>query len=207
MQVQIPDKFKINRKSFVTKITQANSRSAISNFCAFPKNVSFTGKEIDECVVLLVRRSLVSYWPQYLLIFFFIIAPMIFGVLLSAWDNENTAAIGLAATILFWLLAFTTAVDTFLKWFYSVNIITDQRVIDVDFNNVLYHRYSEAQLENIQDVTHSVAGLLGSIFDYGDVYIQTAGTNPEFVFEMVPKPRIVQDTLQDLLEMKQEGTL
>lgn len=207
MEVAIPDKFKLNRKSFVTKITQATSRANISNFCAFPQNVSFTGKEMEECVVLLVRRSLVTYWPQYLLILLFLVAPFIFGILLSAWEGEGVGAIGLSATIFFWLLAITVAVDTFLKWFYSVNIVTDQRIIDVDFNNVLYHRYSDTQLENIQDVTHAVAGFLGSIFDFGNVYIQTAGTNPEFVFENVPKPRIVQDTIQDLLEMKQEGTL
>lgn len=207
MEIKIPDKFKRNRKSFVTKITQASSRSEVSNFCAFPTDVSFSGKESEECVVLLVRRSLISFWPQYILIAIFLVAPFFFGVMLSAWQGPNTGVIGLSATILFWLLAFTTAVDTFLKWFYSVNIVTDERVVDVDFENVMYHRYSETQLENIEDVTHSVNGVLGSIFDFGNVYIQTAGTKPEFVFENVPKPRIVQDTLLDLLEMKQEGVL
>jgi hypothetical protein len=52
-----------------------------------------------------------------------------------------------------------------------------------------------------------VTGLLGSIFDFGSVYIQTAAAQPEFVFEFVPRPREVQDTLLDLLELKQEGTI
>lgn len=88
-----------------------------------------------------------------------------------------------------------------------MSIITDQRIVDVDFSNVLFHRFSEAQLEQIEDVTHTVAGIWGSIFDYGTVYIQTAGSKPEFEFINIPRPRDVQDTLLDLLEMKQKGQI
>jgi hypothetical protein len=88
-----------------------------------------------------------------------------------------------------------------------VNIITSDRIVDVDFSNILFHRFSEAQLENIEDVTHSPVGVFSSIFDYGDVYIQTAGENPEFEFKGVPRPRDIQDTLFDLMEMKQNGKI
>jgi len=93
------------------------------------------------------------------------------------------------------------------KWYFTVNIITDQRVIDVDFDNVLYHKFSEATLEKIEDVSHAPAGLLSSIFDYGDVFLQTAGTEPEFKFKGVPRPRDVQDTLLDLIEMADKGQI
>jgi hypothetical protein len=49
--------------------------------------------------------------------------------------------------------------------------------------------------------------VFSSIFDYGDVYIQTAGEKPEFEFKGVPRPRDIQDTLFDLMEMKQSGKI
>ena len=102
---------------------------------------------------------------------------------------------------------FFSWLGAFFKWFYSVNIITTQRIIDVDFINAFQHRFSEAQLEKIEDISHEHVGFLGSLFDVGTVYIQTAASNAEFEFQNIPRPRDIQDTLNDLLEMKQEGEI
>ena len=77
--------------------------------------------------------------------------------------------------------------------------------MDIDFNGVVNHRVSETQLERIEDVSHSPVGVWATIFDFGNVFIQTAGEQREFQFENVPRPRDVQDTILDLLEEKQNN--
>lgn len=208
-QNSVPKRYTSSGRSFVQALAGSVNNSTMGDFSAFPQGVDFNGKEAAEEVILLVRKDLAALLPQYLLILALIIAPLFFVGIFGALglSGGSSAAFSAATIIIFWLLAFTAGVDTFLKWFYSVNIITDQRIIDVDFNNVLYHRFSDASIEKIEDVTHSVDGFLGSVFDYGSVYIQTAGTRTEFEFKYIPRPRDVQDVLFDLVEMKQSGEI
>lgn len=204
----IPERFLKPGLSFIGKIQNDTDKSGFSSFCSFPQKVDFQGKDSGECVVLIVRRDPASLILNILGVIFLLLFPLFFSVL-GAIGVEGTslASLGAGGSIFFILLAITIAFDTFVKWFFSVSIITDQRIVDVDFSNVLFHRFSEAQLEQIEDVTHTVAGIWGSIFDYGTVYIQTAGSKPEFEFINIPRPRDVQDTLLDLLEMKQKGQI
>ena len=93
------------------------------------------------------------------------------------------------------------------KMVLHVNIITDKRVIDLDFTSLLSHTSSEARLDKIEDVTHKQIGLISSIFDIGTLYIQTAGAKAEIEFDYIPRPRDVQDILYDLLDSKHEGKI
>ncbi len=205
--MQLPKKFAKSSKSFLDRLADGYSSSQnLGSFCAFPVNVNFNGQEKNEHIVLLVRQHIAALLPQLVILFFLAISPILVFVIFKEIDGIGMG-MTLGVSIFMILVTISFAVDLFFKWYYSVNIITDERIIDVEFNNILYHRFSEAQLEKIEDVSHAPAGLLSSIFDYGDVFIQTAATKNEFDFHGVPRARDVQDTLLDLLEMKQKGQI
>lgn len=204
MGSRIPKKFTKLNKSFLDRIEKDINSSSVSSYCAFPPGVSFNGQDDKEHIVLMVRKHPAVFIPQMLLVIFLLITPSIFSNILDEIAGKGNFALMLGITVFCLLLAVTVLVDTYFKWFYTVNIITDERIVDVDFINILYHKYSEAQLERIEDVTHRPVGILSSIFDYGNVYVQTAGSKPEFLFDSVPRARDVQDTLLDLLELKQD---
>ncbi|MBI2356719.1 PH domain-containing protein [Candidatus Dojkabacteria bacterium] len=201
---KIPKKFLKGKKSFLVKLSPVDSINNTGSFCVFPDTVSFSGQDKGESVVLIVRKHPAVFIPRYLAIIGLLLTPLLFFAAFSG-TGDFSPIYNFGVGLLFLLLAFTVACDTYFKWYYSVNIITDIRIVDVDFNNILFHRFSEAHLDKIEDVSHSPAGVLSSIFDYGDVYIQTAGSKPEFEFTGVPRPRDIQDTLLDLLEMKKKG--
>lgn len=205
----LPKKFRKGHKSFIAKIADSPREVKMSAFGAFPKDVTFTSLDEDEDVVLVVRRHPAVFWPQYLAVIVVLFSPLMFFMILNALNitSGSVIALGLSGSIIGLLLALSIGIDTFVKWYFSVNIITTQRIVDVDFVSVLYHRFSETQLEKVEDVTHKVGGILGSLFDFGSVYLQTAASVPEFEFENIPRPRDVQDTLLDLLEMKQKGEI
>lgn len=95
--------------------------------------------------------------------------------------------------------------ESFLSWFFNVNIVTDERIVDIDFVNLIYKEISDADIDKIQDVTVKVGGVAQTMFNYGDVYIQTASEKPRFEFLSVPKPEDVAKILQELrIEEKQE---
>ena len=198
---KVPKKFKKTGKSFLPKLLASNSRS----FAAFPKDMNFNGKDKDEEVVLIIRAHWIIYFPQVLGAFLLMFLP--FLLYFVSGDLFGNFSMFVALLIICILISISILVTAFVKWYYNVNIITDQKVLDLDFVNVLSHNLAEAQLERIEDVSHTTLGLISSIFDIGTVYIQTAGAKAEIEFQNIPRPRDVQDILYDLLELKQKGDI
>ncbi|NMC09200.1 PH domain-containing protein [Candidatus Microgenomates bacterium] len=198
---QIPKKFRKLNKSFLDHLQHNNNNS----FMAFPKGLSFLGKEQEENVILIVRTHWIMYLPHILAAIFSFLLPFIFRLVIP--ELSENLSLFIVFFILSGLVFLSISVFTLVKWYFNVNIITDQRVVDLDFTSVMSHTSSEARLEKIEDVTHKQIGLIGSIFDVGTVYIQTAGAKAEIEFDNVPRPREIQDILYDLLESKQKGEI
>lgn len=203
---KIPSKYTKAGRSFVSRIEGDTNSNVFGSFCAFPTDISFNGQDAGEDVILVVRQHPAVFIPQALLVLLFVVLSFFPGAFFSAVGLKSIA-LSLGAGLAFLLVAISVAVDSFLKWFFSVNIITSSRIIDVDFGHILYHRFSETKLENVQDVTHTPIGFFSSFFDYGDVHIQTAAAQGEFEFLRVPRPRDIQDTLFDLLAMKKRNQI
>lgn len=205
----LPKKFHAKRHSFMKIMDSSPRKFGMGSFGAFPNDVTFASQDNDEDIILVVRQSPFIFIPQYLAIIFVLLSPLVFFGTLNALNlgSQSVFALGLSGAIVSFLVSVAIGFDTFAKWFYSVNLITSTRIVDVDFIDVMHHRFSETRLGNVEDVTHSVAGLFGSMFDYGNVYVQTAGAKPEFEFDNVPRPRDVQDTLLDVLDMHHKGEL
>jgi hypothetical protein len=102
------------------------------------------------------------------------------------------------ALVMWYLLVIALGYEKFITWFFHVFIVTDERVIDVDFYNLLYKEVSEAKIDNIEDVTYRQGGVLRAMFNFGDVAMQTAGEQREFMIENVPQPNRVVKILNEL---------
>lgn len=198
---KIPVKFRKIKKSFMETISLNNDHS----FMSFPKELNFHGKEKGEQVVLIVRSHWIVTIPYFFLAVLVFILPFVLASLMPTFFSSIALLISLVITSV--LVSLGITVSTFVKWFYTVHIITDQRVVDLDFTSIMNHSMAEAQLEKIEDVTHKQLGVIGSIFDVGSVYIQTAGAQNEIEFSNVPRPREIHDILFDLLELKQKGEI
>jgi hypothetical protein len=87
-----------------------------------------------------------------------------------------------------------------LFWYLNIQIITNIRLVDIDQVGLFSHVVSELHLENIEDVTSETNGILGTVFDYGNVFVQTAATVERFEFSNVPNPAQIEKLLLDLYE-------
>lgn len=88
----------------------------------------------------------------------------------------------------------------FLGWFFNVGIITKERILDIDFHSVIYKEVTAAFLNKVEDVTVKSAGFFSSIFNYGNVFIQTAGSETNIEFIDVPNPTEASRIINDLLK-------
>ncbi|MBI2335032.1 PH domain-containing protein [Candidatus Daviesbacteria bacterium] len=165
-----------------------------------PQNCRFEGQDPDEKILLLLRAhpivNLAWIIPALLLFFLPFFLPKIFSLL-----NLNLLALPQTFKIVFliinYLLILTIAFEGFLHWYFNVYIVTDKNVVDVDFHSILFKNIDVAPLRNIEDTSSSMGGILRSIFHYGDVLIQTAGTSRNIDLESVPRPHHVADFILD----------
>jgi membrane protein YdbS with pleckstrin-like domain len=194
-----------DQMSYMNKISDARKSKVISSFNAYPKDIEFTGQDHGEEIILVVRQ----HWAVFIPFFLKIVAALLIPSLLLTFSDELGISISsediffVTGSIYLWIMVLITySVVTFYRWFFTVNLVTTRRVVDIDFTNIFYHRFSEATLSNIQDVSHTPAGIWATLFDFGTVNIQTAAEVREFEFQNVPRPRDIQDTLNDLLRMR-----
>ncbi len=198
---QIPKKFRKLGKSFLEHLPEKDS----SSLSVFPKGLTFYGKEKDESVVLVVRSHWIIYVPFVLVSLIIMVLPLFLGLLSSEFFTNTSLFLALSLSC--FTISLSIIVYSFTRWFYNVNIVTNKRIVDLDFTSVVSHSLAEARLRKIEDISHKQIGIIGSVFDVGTIYFQTAGATPEIEFDNIPRPRDIQDVIYDLLDSKKKGDI
>ena len=190
----------------VTPLAPEPRGHSFSSFLSYPENVHFDTQEEKEQIILLLRKHWVTNIPW---IFFsallFSVPTFIFPVFLKT--NALSFIPGNFTVILtlgWYLLAFGFTLVNFISWYFNVYIVTNERIIDVDFYHLLYKQMASARISRVQDITYKLGGVMRAIFDYGDVFIQTAGAEVNFDFAAVPHPEQVVRIIGELTEGSQE---
>lgn len=173
-----------------------HSHNPLSSYCYKPHGVDFLNREPEEEVILVVRRHPFTNVGWLFVVAIMIVSPLTFQYFpIISFMPGNFQFV---AILIWYLLTTAIFIQGFLSWFFSVNIVTNRRVIDVDFVNLIYRKITDAEIGNIEDVTVQMGSVIRTLFDYGDVLIQTAAEIPEVEFEAVPHPDQIDKILSDL---------
>ncbi len=155
---------------------------------------TYRSRNLKEGEVLLreVRPYPLSMAGRWILAALFLFAPFFFLfplLQLGPWG----AAILLVSFAIGIILTLRAAVLYFL----NVLLITNQRLIDIDQRGFFEQIVSETTYDKIQDVSFAIKGIRQTLFRYGTVTIQTAGSqanieirntrNPEDVHTLILK--------------------
>jgi hypothetical protein len=169
----------------------------------------FPGQQDDEKIYLVVREHWVHLAQKVLIWLVLVAALIMFRRYVPTILPQIFAGTAGKVTALFeQIYGLFLLLVIFLIWvFYYLNmqIITNLRIVDVDQNGLFNHTVSELHIDKIEDVTSKVTGVLGTIFDYGDVYVQTAAAVDRFEFTNVPHPAKLEKVILDLYEKRPKG--
>lgn len=162
-------------------------------------------KKKDEKVLFYLRRHWLVFLGDILMVAvlavvpmgaYFLIDKMWNALLIGALSRPTLILLTSAYYLVIWLFFITTFVDYYLDaW-----IITDDRILNVEQHGLFSRTISELDLAKIQDVTSEVKGVIPSIFNYGQVYIQTAGETERFIFEQIPRAHEVRKSILQIVE-------
>lgn len=157
-----------------------------------------------EKVVLFLRR----HWfaPLTIALTFILLIVVPAGLVGYFADKQNWFShttlgplLVLAGSMYFmavWLIASIEFTDYYLDTW----IVTNERIINIEQIGLFHRHASEMHLASIQDITSDAEGFLHTMFNYGQVNIQTAAEEKRFNFKDVPFPDQVKDTILKLVE-------
>lgn len=170
--------------------------SRFSSFSLYPDNVHFETKDKKEKIILMLRQHPIVNVKWILTTLLLLTGPTllnIFGVFAYL-----PTGFPLVLSMSWYLITLAYAIEGFLNWYFNVYFVTTARIVDVDFFNLINKRVSNAEIEMIQDVSYSTGGVLRTMLNYGDIFIQTAAEVSEFDFLAIPNPEKVAKILDDL---------
>lgn len=183
----------------------APTTSMLQAYAPKPADVGFDAQTQTEQVILLLRQHPVVLFKQYVLLALGFLAPTLLNA--TPFLNFLPPQFGWAFILGWYVVMVGMTFQVFLLWFFNVFLITDERIIDVDFHSVVQKDVSTAKIDKIQDITLSTTGAFASFFDYGTVFVQTSAEKNEFEFDNVPHPSKVAALLNEMVIEEERETL
>jgi len=201
----MPDIFTKNnsiKKDEMVKAIPSNHIHMFSTFCENPLGIAFAQQESDEKILLFLRRHFITNFLWILVTFLLLLAPILYLIFRSQLQLEIInlpLQFILIFIIFYYLTVFAYAFVNFLSWFYNVFIVTQKRIVDIDYSNIVIHNVAFTKLSHVQEVNYHQVGFIRSLFNYGDVFAQTAATELNFEALSVPQPRRAAHIIGDLI--------
>jgi len=165
-----------------------SSHSLFHSFCIKP-NYRFETQHANEQIILVLRAHPITQLPWIInsIVLFVVLIFLNFVFFNFLLPAQTFFANFFGLAFIFAYIWFN-----FLSWFFNVGIITD-------FHAVIYKEVTETQLSKVEDVTAKSGGFFASIFNFGNVFVQTAGTEINIEFYNIPKPAEVTKIINSLI--------
>lgn len=167
-----------------------------------PRKIRFDKQEDNEVIELFLRQHPIVNVFWIVISLFLLVLPPLFlqaeSLLGLNLTSQIPTTIFLGGLAVYYLILLAFDFEQFLGWYFNVYIITNMHIVDVNFYSLLSKEVVEISLSEIEVIAHNVSGVLGSIFHFGDVEIETAAETKRILFEKVPRPDLVTDRVQDL---------
>lgn len=140
-----------------------------------------------------IRRHPFYFYCQSAGIFIFAIMPIIFALAIFVFVPIDGFSLHTIVFVCFFYLLFLLFlwIYLFISWtdyFVDVWILTDSRVLDFELKGLFHRDVASVRFENIQDVKVEVRGFIEHWLKIGDLHLQTAGVDKEFVIRGVREP-------------------
>jgi len=151
--------------------------------------LDFEGQRSDEQLLFVFRRHIISMRKGfYLLLIPFAISaipPLI-------WQSNLELFLLPIAGLVLGLMLFSYH---YVLWYFTVYIVTDQRIRQVTQRGLFGKDVIELRLSKIQNISYNIPGFSGEVFQFGTIVIQTFVG--DLVIHQVEHPDKIYNKLQD----------
>ncbi len=159
--------------------------------------------EEGEEIVLKVHRHWLFIATRILGLCGMLVLPLVLIILverlgLVVFSAGSTAALvslwalwGLVLWVVFW--------QFWTTYYMDIWVVTTKRIIDIDYLRLFDRSIAMLRLDRVQDLSTRIQGIVATLFKYGSVIVQSAGTKEEFVIDQIANPEALRDTINTLV--------
>ena len=156
-----------------------------------------------ERLVRAISRHPITFVPHVLLFIVFLLVPAAVYFLMSGMsstllESQTILPLLILLASVYYLSVMLFFYTYFVTFHLDIWIITNDRLLDIEQKTLFARTIAEVDLYQIQDVTSEVKGFFPSLFNYGNVILQTAGPVPRFTLKNVADPHRLRETILDL---------
>jgi hypothetical protein len=151
--------------------------------------LEFEGQRDNEQLLFVFRRHIISMRKG----FYLLLIPLVVTAIPPLIWQSNLE--------LFWLPVGGFALGLllfsyhFILWYFTVYIVTDQRIRQVTQKGFFGKDVIELRLSKIQNISYNIPGFSGEVFKFGTIVIQTFVG--DLVIHNVEHPDEIYNKLQD----------
>lgn len=160
---------------------------------------SFEGQLRDEHTALVLRAD------QFFLIGIiigagiFAILPFVLYIFIGRFlIDTNLTSVYWFIVALYLLIVWSGFFYRLIIYYLNVWIITDHRIIANEQQGFFRRSVAELNIVKVQDVEVKINGFIATFLDFGDLQIQSAGTEEKFLFKKIPNPNRAKDLIIEL---------
>lgn len=160
-------------------------------------HVRFSSQHKDEEVLLVVRRVLITQIPWVINSVILLLLTLFLNTFLQDVLTINQLIV---LDLFSFFFIFSYAWVNYLLWYFTIGLVTNQRIVDLDFYHLIYKEFSATTIRQVSDITTKVGGFLGSVLNFGDVFIKTEGFEQNIEFEDIAHPQDVVKLINTLMK-------
>lgn len=165
----------------------------------------FPNQRSDEKIFVFSRRHFIDFLPTIIIISILLILPAIFIALI--WNQSlDFGDIDLVysrdfivlISLVYWLIIEIILITSWINFYYNVFVVSNERVVEIAQKGLFSHEVNELAFAQIEDVSFKTKGFLNSVFEVGDIEIQTAGTERNFYIKRLPHAQLIVEIIHNL---------
>lgn len=159
--------------------------------------LDFIGQREGEKLLFVFRRHIIAMRKGFYLLAIPLIITAIPPLIWSS--NLELFLLPLFGFLLGLILFFYH----FILWYFTIYIVTDQRIRQVTQRRFFGKDVIELKLSKVQNISYNIPGFSGEIFGFGTIVIQTFVG--DLVINKVEHPDEIYNKLQDAVSNVTEG--
>lgn len=152
-----------------------------------PFDITIQNQADDEKMIRIWRRHPVTLLGPAAKVLAFALIPLAL-ILFTGPSMLGSPALFVLFMIILGIVV-TYGAYQWVSWYGDVYILTNYRIIDVEQQGFFNRSFAETTLNNIQDISHDVSGVMATLWDYGTIVVQTAGASPDISLNQVGHPQ------------------
>jgi len=150
----------------------------------------------NEPVLIFLHRHIISLFIPMGIFILLTLLPVLFKIVIA--QDTFASSISLNARLLitifvsmYYLMLVGYLFGEWISYYYDILIVTKSTVIDIKQNNLFNREITHLHLRQVEDISSEIKGFLPTVFNYGNIIVQSAGAQEHTVIQAIPNPQKV----------------